>query len=85
MIKEILLGIVLGALLLGLYYLYLKWSATWADKYVKYQINPNFVVKSDATYLGSYGWLLPPMQISDGFKVVNFWIDYYFISNTVNL
>lgn len=77
MIREILLGLVIAVILLYLYYLYLKWADEWTGKHAKYTANARSVTKSDAEYITTYGWALPPEPIADGFKVVNFWMKYY--------
>ncbi len=78
MILEILLGLIIAIILLYLYYLYLEWADNWSTKYAKYKINPKTILSSDVEYLNSYGWLLPPEPVSDGFKIINFWIRYYY-------
>lgn len=77
MTREILLGIVIATILIYLYFLYLQWADEWSGKYARYSVNSRNVTKSDAEYLDTYGWAIPPEPIVDGFKVVNFWGKYY--------
>jgi hypothetical protein len=66
-LAEFILGLIVCIVLLYLYFLYLR----WADSY---RTNMQFDTSLQNSF---YANLLPPAYVSDSYKYVNFWINYY--------
>jgi hypothetical protein len=77
MFLEILTGILIGIFLLYLYLIYLGIADKWNAYYYTNISVPDLLDKDIIATLDSYQAFLPPIQISDGYKYVNFWLSYY--------
>lgn len=73
MFLEIILGIIVSLILMYLFFTYLKWS----NDYYSQMNQP----KADSTY----SFLLPPRCVSESYKVITFWLQYYWITYTMKL
>jgi hypothetical protein len=87
MFAEILLGIILGLLLVYLYFLYVKWSLEYSSQLdsPRRDVNGNIMKDSNGKTLknNTYQFLLPPNSISDSYRPINFWITYNWLLLTL--
>jgi hypothetical protein len=77
MFIEIVLGCIIALIVLYLIFIYIKWASGISDASEMYKYLPAGVSPNDAETLSKYGWLLPPIVLSDTFKYINFWMQYY--------
>lgn len=77
MFREILFGVLIAAVLIYLFYLYLEWCSNYSSAKAMYATNSIAVMKADKEVIESYGKFMLPEYLSDTYKPVRFWILYY--------
>ena len=83
MFIEILLGLVIAAILLYLFYLYLGWCSNNSYKRDVYKYTPKLLTPADRATIEKYGSYILPTYMADTYKPIRFWISYYYAKSEI--
>jgi len=85
MLAEIIISIFIIWLIIYLWMMYLKWGDSYNNAYQMYQYLPELVNDNDKYVLDNWSWALPPEVLSDSYKYVYFWMNYYYMLAMVKI
>lgn len=77
MLIEIIISLLLVAILLWIFYIYLEWCDKYSSIRDIYNYNPNILSSKDRDMMDKYGKFILPEYLCDTFKPLRFWILYY--------
>lgn len=74
---EFIISIIITAILIYLFYLYLGWCNKYSFELELYMYSPSMLTMDKKQYLANYSKYMLPTYMSDTYKPLTFWPIYY--------